>query len=240
MDDQQQVAAKDRSTREEANLEWLRGFLHGHKASEHQSGAGRKMRSDCQKGMRGAPEVLSPFLERVFVMVGMAFGGLWNSPIQWDCVRWNGASMVTLPIAEELSTFDNSALLSLVAQAARYGIRMVIRTRYLKLEVQFSAMGGFDGMGRTHPGMADMTTVLADASMTCGSCRYFEYLFGGDETEVETTGSCQFPRGALPLSMTRNSMSLANSSCPEASWTGCGCWTAKGDMFDRKKDNDAQ
>ena len=102
-------------------------------------------------------------------------------------------------------------------------------------------MGGFDGMGRAHPGMADMTAALADASMTCGACRYFEYLFGGDDTEVDGTGSCQFPPGALPLSITRNSMSLANSSCPEASWTGCGCWTAKGDAFDRKEDKgDAQ
>lgn len=226
--------AEERSQREECNLTWLNSFIKTQKEDERLLSVGRQRRSDCRKGFQGAPEKLSPFHERVFLMLGLAGGGLWNAPILWKEIRWNGDNMLTIPVGTELATFDNTILLSLVSQGARYGIRLAIKSRYMKMEILFTAMGGSDGMNRIHPSLADMTSALSDATQTCGGCRFFEELFNNDDEDADApvSGKCLFPRTAMPLALTHDSDALDHAAYPLSSWTGCGCWTAKGHEFD--------
>jgi hypothetical protein len=81
------------------------------------------------KGWHGAPDVLTPFHCRIFDILGMTFGGIYNAPISWDAVQWNGwgREAIAVPVRSDLATWDGMALTRLVFLCHEARIRCEVR-----------------------------------------------------------------------------------------------------------------
>lgn len=75
--------------------------------------AAGKRRRDNTKGWAAAPDTLSEFQAKVFDILGMVYGGIYNAPIAWDAVRWRGHGHgIAVPVdaGGGFSTFDFARL----------------------------------------------------------------------------------------------------------------------------------
>ncbi len=94
-----------------------------------------RRRAQDGKGWLAAPEKLNPFQQRVFTILGIVGGGIYNAPIEWDSVVWRHPRMVHLNWRSELATVDFSGLTTVVLLCHDARIRMSINAnmRFLGL-----------------------------------------------------------------------------------------------------------
>jgi len=88
-----------------------------------------KRRVKLNKGWHAAPDTLSPFQARVFDILGIAGGGIYNAPIAWDGIEWfttMDALQIPWRSGGGLATFDYSQLTMLVFMCHEARIRFDI------------------------------------------------------------------------------------------------------------------
>ena len=113
---------------------WVQSNLPHHKK------AVRNQKPSCDsfgyaKGWHGAPDKLSNFHARVFDILGMTFGGIYNAPIEWESVRWSHPRMLVLNWRNSMSTWDFSELTTAVLLAHDAAIRLSISPKMRWLEI---------------------------------------------------------------------------------------------------------
>lgn len=107
------------------------------------------------KGWLAAPARLTDFHVRLSDILGIAGGGIYNAPIQWDSLswKWGGSDSLSLLWRGDLATFDHNDLTKLVVLCHRSCIRFDIEAAsrgYLRLSFwQRHTRTG--GIGRRHP-----------------------------------------------------------------------------------------
>lgn len=88
------------------------------------------------RGWHGAPDVLNPFQRRVFNMLGVVGGGIYNAPIHWGSVEWR-SNFLVVNWPYELATRDFRGLTDLVFLAHDAGIRVAISPNMRSLQLIF-------------------------------------------------------------------------------------------------------
>lgn len=128
----------------------------------------RKPRKDTEKGYGAAPETLTPLQRKVFDILGMVGGGIYNAPIAWDAIVWRWGNGIAIPWRNGMSTFDFRELTMLVLLCHEARIRCGIQPHGFKhLLLTFFQRGHEGGMSARHPNIdeavADFRKYLPDA-----------------------------------------------------------------------------
>jgi hypothetical protein len=94
-----------------------------------------KRRKADGRGWYAAPQVLNPFQRRAFTMLGIAGGGIYNAPIEWESIVWRHPRMLWLLWRYDVATWDGSNLTSMVLLAHDAAIRLTIAPgmRFLRI-----------------------------------------------------------------------------------------------------------
>lgn len=112
-----------------------------------------------KKGWHAAPDELTAFHERVFDILGMTFGGIYNAPISWDAIQWVGYGRdgIGIPVRwPSLSTWDGMALTRLVFLCHAARIRCDISNHGPRgMLLAFWQRSESGGMGERHPNLAE-------------------------------------------------------------------------------------
>lgn len=75
----------------------------------------RGAESRKESGWAVAPDQISEFQAKVFDILGIAFGGIYNAPIGWRGLQWHWGGGIAVPIGgNSLCTFDFGQLTMLV------------------------------------------------------------------------------------------------------------------------------
>jgi len=75
------------------------------------------MKKQQPKTYKDAPEKLNEFQRKVFNIIGIAGGGLYNSPISFNTIKWNygiGGNGISMSWINDMATFDSDKLTLLV------------------------------------------------------------------------------------------------------------------------------
>ena len=103
-------------------------------------------------GWAAAPDKLNDFQARVFNILGMVGGGIYNCPIAWDTLGWSHGNGMSLIWKGGMATFDGSALTRLVFLCHTARIRCSLEPagpRIMRLSFWQRESGG--GLGSRHP-----------------------------------------------------------------------------------------
>ena len=125
----------------------------------------RKARKDITKGWHAAPDVLTPFQCRVFDILDMVGGGIYNAPINWDSLSWKGFGHgIAVPwLRRGLSTFDYSELTRLVFLCHEARIRCEIRPHGpTGLLLMFHQRVPAERMGDHHPNLDEAVATFRE------------------------------------------------------------------------------
>ena len=128
----------------------------------HGQEATAKKRSDNTKGWQAAPDQLSDFHLRVFDIIGISYGGIYNAPVAWDAVQWKGfADGIGIPVRGGMATFDGNKLTMLVLLCHEARIRLDIDPHgFGYLLLQFWPRQHEGGIGRRHPNIDEAVASL--------------------------------------------------------------------------------
>lgn len=128
----------------------------------HWKARAEKRRSDCTKGPTAAPDQLTDFQLKVFDIIGISYGGIYNAPVAWDAVRWKGwADGIAVPVRGGMATFDGQVLTSLVLLCHEARIRLDIDPHgFGYLLLQFWPRQHEGGIGRRHPNIDEAVAGL--------------------------------------------------------------------------------
>lgn len=126
--------------------------------------AADKKRAAQGKGWYAAPEKLTEFHTRVFDILGIVGGGIYNAPISWDTVEWRLRNAIAVTWSRDLSTFGFASLTYLVVLCHEARIRCNIEASsrgYFSLFLsQRQPAGGFSDR---HPNIAEATAYILEA-----------------------------------------------------------------------------
>lgn len=113
----------------------------------------RKPRADVQKGYGAAPDELTPLQRKVFDILGIVGGGIYNAPIAWDAIQWKSwAHGFAVPWRNDLCTFDGPSLTLLVLLCHEARIRCEVRPHgFRHLLLCFWQRSRDGGIGSRHP-----------------------------------------------------------------------------------------
>lgn len=120
-----------------------------------------KKRQSREKGWHAAPDQLSDFQLKVFDIIGIAYGGIYNAPVAWDAVIWNFGRGMAIPVRGGMATFDGQVLTTLVLLCHEARIRLDIDPHgfgYLKL--QFWQRQHEGCIGTRHPNIDEAVASL--------------------------------------------------------------------------------
>ena len=122
----------------------------------------RKPRPDISKGPLAAPDELSDFHKKVFDIIGIAGGGIYNAPIAWSGIQWKGWGRgIAIPWRGSLATFDGMALALLVMGCHEARIRLEIEPHaYRYLLLTFFPREHDGGTCRRHPNMEEASDMF--------------------------------------------------------------------------------
>lgn len=106
-------------------------------------------------GWAAAPEQISVFHAKVFDILGIVFGGIYNAPITWATVEWNYSTGIGVPIRNQgLATYDFMELTSLVFLAHEARIRASVEPHGMNgIMLLFFPRKHDGGMSRQHPNL---------------------------------------------------------------------------------------
>ena len=113
------------------------------------------------RGWHGAPDVLNPFQRRVFNILGVVGGGIYNAPIHWGSVEWR-SNFLVVNWPYELATRDFRGLTDLVFLAHDAGIRVAISPNYWKLQLIFHSRERPPEGGSVCKGHPTLATAVSD------------------------------------------------------------------------------
>lgn len=112
----------------------------------------RKPRKDTEKGYGAAPDTLTPMQRKVFDILGMVGGGIYNAPIVWDAIVWRWGDGIAIPWRGSMSTFDFRELSMLVLLCHEARIRCEIRPHgFHYLMLTFFQKSHEGSMAARHP-----------------------------------------------------------------------------------------
>ena len=158
------------------------GWVQRQIAAEKRRSRTRAAYRDAQQG-RGwyaAPDELSSFQRRVFDILGIACGGIYNAPISWMKVDWRfgtvfrGGHGLAVPIGEtKMQTWDFDGLTTLVflCHEARIRLEMRAHTHGYFLMV-FHQRAGEGPIHERHPGLDEAVSAFRDALPAWSPIRY--------------------------------------------------------------------
>lgn len=116
----------------------------------------RKRRKDARRGLEYGPDKLSDFQAKVFDILGMVGGGIYNCPISWDTVDWNwGGGLSLLWDSRGWSTFDFSNLTLLVFLCHEARIRCEIEPSMNRMRLSFNQRLAEGPTSRRHPDLGE-------------------------------------------------------------------------------------
>lgn len=116
----------------------------------------RKPRKDTDKGYGAAPETLTPLQRKVFDILGMVGGGIYNAPIAWDAIVWRWGGGIAIPWRGSMSTFDFRELSMLVLLCHEARIRCEVRPHgFHHLLLTFFQRGHDGSMAVRHPNIEE-------------------------------------------------------------------------------------
>lgn len=116
----------------------------------------RKPRKDTDKGYGAAPETLTPLQRKVFDILGMVGGGIYNAPIAWDAIVWRWGGGIAIPWRGSMSTFDFRELSMLVLLCHEARIRCEVRPHgFHHLMLIFFQRGHDGSMAVRHPNIEE-------------------------------------------------------------------------------------
>lgn len=124
-------------------------------AAAAKSRSPKNLRPGRECGWDAAPETLSPFQARVFDILGIVGGGIYNAPIGWDRVNWRGYGKgLAVVWRGSLSTFDFMQLTRPVFLCHEARIRCEIEVaNFGALRLVFFPRVDVGGMGERHPSL---------------------------------------------------------------------------------------
>lgn len=105
-------------------------------AKSRRMSASDRRRKAAGKGWYAAPDVLNPFQRRVFTILGVVGGGVYNAPIEWESIEW-ARTWIFLNWRASLSTVDFRGLTDAVLLAHDAGIRFQIAPNMRRLKLGF-------------------------------------------------------------------------------------------------------
>lgn len=106
-------------------------------------------------GWHGAPDRLNEFEKRVFTILGIVGGGIYNAPISWKTVLW-GDRFISLSWRDSLATFDFDRLTRLVFMCHDARIRLDIKPGNMSvLRLYFHRRGDIGRSVATHPSLSE-------------------------------------------------------------------------------------
>lgn len=119
--------------------------------------AARRQRSRAKKGWDAAPDKLSPFQARVFDILGIVGGGIYNAPISWNSVDWDGyGTGISLLWERGMSTFDFTQLTTLVFLCCEARIRCEVEpATFRALRLIFFPRCHVGSASDRHPNLAE-------------------------------------------------------------------------------------
>lgn len=106
------------------------------------------------EGWHAAPDTLTTDQARIFDILGIVAGGIYNAPISWDRVCWRYGTGIAVLWNRGMATFDFHQLTLLVFLCHEGRIRCDIEPvarGYLRLS--FHARGATGGTARRHPNL---------------------------------------------------------------------------------------
>lgn len=135
---------------------------------ERNNAAGKTMLPKSQaktgKGFAACPDKLSPFQASVFDILGMTFGGIYNTRISWAAVEWHCGSGIGIPMrSHSLSTFDFQEMTSLVFLCHEARIRCEVSSYGVGgLMLMFHPRVSTGDMARRHPNLDEAVARFRD------------------------------------------------------------------------------
>lgn len=131
------------------HAEWVQVQIGPCKARAAKRAKGR------DKGWFRAPDTLSEFHAKVFDILGMTFGGIYNARISWDAIDWNCGHGIAVPMrSQSLSTFDFHEMTSLVFLCHEARIRCCVDAHGVRgILLMFHPRAAAGNMARRHPNL---------------------------------------------------------------------------------------
>lgn len=77
---------------------------------------------------RNTRKPVSEFGARVAYIIGVAFGGIYNAPVEIDAIKWNDKNGIVVPLSPGVSvaTYDRSDMTMLVLLAHELSVRVAV------------------------------------------------------------------------------------------------------------------
>jgi len=105
-------------------------------------------------GWAAAPDKLSDFQARVFDILGMVGGGIYNCPIAWDTLHWRYGDGLSLIWRGGMATFDGAGLTFLVFLCHEARIRCELDPAGPRImRLSFWQRKSVGGLGSRHPAL---------------------------------------------------------------------------------------
>jgi hypothetical protein len=140
------------------HADWVQSNITAIRRHADQWTASAKRRATNRTGWEGAPKSLLQWQCQAFDVLGIAGGGIYNAPINWNRVEWSDRAL-SLTWARSLATWDFRQLTLLV-----FGMH----TARLRCEIDAAARGYFrfhisprrpdGGMADRHPDLDEAVT----------------------------------------------------------------------------------
>lgn len=136
---------------------WVERNIAAHRSLTTKAGKPAKVRRDRQGTARGwteAPEKLTEFQARVFDILGMVGGGIYNCPISWDDIYWRHGGGLGIPWRHgHFATFDFANLTRLVFLCHEARIRCELSINGRGWLIGFWQRSHFGDTGTRHPNL---------------------------------------------------------------------------------------
>lgn len=136
------------------HAEWVERCIRAEKSRTPT--AKERRRAANGEGWHAAPDKLSPDQARMFNILGIVGGGIYNAPISWDTVRWHCGHGLAVIWHGDLSTFDfwQMSLLVFLCHDARIRCDVSAHTRH-HLQIMLHPRQHEGGMSKRHPNLAE-------------------------------------------------------------------------------------
>jgi hypothetical protein len=169
-----------------AHAKWVERNIAAVKKNRKPTAAERRRAADGE-GWFAAPDKLSPDQARMFNILGIVGGGIYNAPILWDTVRWHCWTGIGVVWRGNLCTFDFDRLTMLVFLCHEARIRCEVSPHgrgYLMIMLHPRVATG--GMAQRHPNLSEAVAAFRRAVPADHSTFYIEAAPELAEAETAT------------------------------------------------------
>lgn len=127
-----------------------------------------RRRTGQPQGLHTAPDKLNDFQRRAVTILGIALGGIYNAPVNWERSIWSERHLIVQLSHRTLATWDFMELTLLVFLAHEARVRVSISAVARNyLDVSFHERQAEGGMSQRHPSLeeavADFRAMMGEA-----------------------------------------------------------------------------